>query len=46
MLLPDPTKYTKPSETTEIDEKQTVFFEHRDLDQIARHFIGNIHRFR
>lgn len=41
MLLPDPTKL-KP--TAKVDQKHTVFFEHNDLDELAKHFIGNIHR--
>lgn len=41
MLLPDPSKFKPPNK---VDEKHTVFFAHTDLDELAKHFIGNIHR--
>lgn len=43
VLLPDPSKYSaKPPPSS--DEKKLVFFDNPDLDQIARHFIGNNYR--
>lgn len=44
MLLPDPTKLKPPIKADENYQKSTIFFEHRDLDELAKHFIGNIHR--
>lgn len=47
VLLPDPDKFKKlKAETEVIDEKRTVFFEHSELDKIARYFIGNNQRYR
>lgn len=44
VLLPDPYKYNAKPPTTPIDEKKMVFFDNVDLDQMARHFIGNNYR--
>lgn len=44
MLLPDPTKFKPPNDNAIDTQKQTVFFEHRELDEIAKHFIGNLNR--
>jgi hypothetical protein len=44
VLLPDPDKYlNKPP--PDLDEKKRIFFENHDLDQMAKHFIGNNYRF-
>jgi hypothetical protein len=40
VLLPDPSKYYAPP-TPSTNPKATVFFENQDLDQMAKHFIGN-----
>lgn len=40
VLLPDPSKY-KPNVELPKDEKRSIFFENQDLEQMARHFIGN-----
>ena len=45
MLLPDPSKFKSPNKVDENYQKHTVFFAHTDLDELAKHFIGNIHRF-
>lgn len=43
VLLPDPSKYyEKP--LPQPGEKKLVFFDNPDLDQMARHFIGNNYR--
>lgn len=45
MLLPDPSKY-KP-QVDKLDgnyDNQTVFFSHKELDEMAKYFIGNMHR--
>lgn len=43
VLLPDPSKFNA-SPTGPRDEKKLVFFDNPDLDQMARHFIGNNYR--
>lgn len=43
VLLPDPDKYyAKPPPTA--NEKKMTFFDNVDLDQMAKHFIGNNYR--
>ncbi|CAO1441661.1 unnamed protein product [Diamesa serratosioi] len=42
-MLPNPDKY---KEHVPVDPKKTIFFENTDLDQMARHFIGNNQRAR
>lgn len=44
VLLPDPSKL-KANPPVDISEKKFIFFENKDLDQMARHFIGNNYRF-
>jgi hypothetical protein len=43
VLLPDPDKYKPPTPPTDF-KNRTVFFAHPDLDEIAKHFIGNNER--
>lgn len=44
VLLPDPDKYKPPAPITDF-EKRKVFFEHPELDEMAKYFIGNNYRF-
>ena len=45
VLLPDPDKFKRFKEESEnVGTKRTVFFEHEELDKIAKHFIGNNQR--
>lgn len=41
IMLPNPD--STPSEPA--TKRSTIFFENKDLDEIARHFIGNNERF-
>lgn len=41
VLLPDPSKFHAKPPPLSPDDKRQVFFDHADLDQMARHFIGN-----
>lgn len=43
VLLPDPSKLNASSAPAG-GEKKFVFFDNADLDQMARHFIGNNYR--
>lgn len=44
VLLPDPSKFNahQPQKNS---EKRNIFFENPELDQMARHFIGNNYRY-
>lgn len=44
VLLPDPSKYYA-NPTPKPTDKKHVFFENEELDQMAKHFIGNNYRF-
>lgn len=44
VLLPDPSKFNANS-PAKSSEKKYIFFENPDLDQMARHFIGNNYRY-
>lgn len=46
VLLPNPDKLkdASTSATNADNAKRLIFFEHPDLDQMARHFIGNNQR--
>lgn len=44
VLLPNPEKYLA-NEARTARKSTTTFFENRDLDEMAKHFIGNNFRF-
>lgn len=44
VLLPDPSKFNA-NPPQKASEKKYIFFENPDLDQMARHFIGNNYRY-
>lgn len=44
VLLPDPSKYHDKPPPRDPASTRSIFFEHSDLDQMARHFIGNNYR--
>lgn len=44
VLLPDPSKYYA-NPTPKPTDKKYVFFENAELDQMAKHFIGNNYRY-
>lgn len=45
MLLPDPTKYKAPEKDANINyDDKMVFFSHKELDEMAKYFIGNMNR--
>lgn len=45
VLLPDPDKYKKFKDASQnVDPNRTTFFEHPELDKMAKYFIGNNQR--
>lgn len=45
VLLPDPDKFKRLKEASQnVDPNKTVFFEHSELDKMAKYFIGNNQR--